>query len=1305
MQNITLSGIKFRASLLWSQFASGVNLKPSVSSLLIFLSVCFSLPVQAHSFNEEFDSDPTTGAFVPTFSIAPEHSVTFKFTFTTDGDRGTFAYDTAKGEDDSASISMVSNTPGPGIEQITIARNDGDDFPFNSIFIHNFSDVITIGGYNEGTLVGVAQMASATLPAAEILSFGGIVVDEIRLTSADFNANIDSFNAEVLSSPPTNTAPTGSVTISGTASEGQTLTASNSLADADGLGTITYQWSRDTAGVVSDVATGTMYVLTQADVGSTITVTANYTDGGNTAESVSSAATATVTNVNTAPTGSVTISGTASEGQTLTASNSLADADGLGTITYQWSRDTAGVVSDVATGTMYVLTQADVGSTITVTANYTDGGNTAESVSSAATATVTNVNNAATGSVTISGTASEGQTLTASNTLADIDVIPVNSIVYQWKRDVGGVVSDVATGTTYVLTQADVGSTITVTANYTDGGMTAESVPSAATAIVTNVNNAPTGSVTINNMMPAEGQTLTASNTLADIDVIPAGSITYQWKRGVNDIPGETLATYVLVQDDVDENINVIASYTDGQGTAESVPSAATATVTNVNNAPTGSVIVSGIATEGEMLTASNTLMDEDSPGSISGINYQWRRNVSGVISDITGATLATYVLVQVDVGNTITVTASYTDVGNTAESVSSAATAVVVNVNDIGVVTVSGLLDVGQMLTAFVADDDGTDDATAAAGGFSYQWKSDGSDIAGETLKDYILIAADIGRAITVTVSYTDDEGTSESVTGSATGSVSDMTPPVITTPAPITVIAEGLFTLVDIGVTTANDNADGVLTPTSDAPSHFVPGITLIFWEVEDAAGNVADVAIQSVTVKPLVDFSVDQLAAENTGVNGTSFRIYLNGDVNYDVDVPYTISGTASGSDHDLANGVAKIIAGRDVAEVSFTINDDGLGEGVETIVVTMGTPTPDAAIGTKSTLNIDITEENIAPVVSLSAIQATIKTRTITLDSGVVTVSSDASDPNTTDTLTYDWSATDNTLIDIDSDVTDGIFTFDPSSLSPGSYVLRLTVNDGTAAAETELLLNIFSDAQPADLIADSDNDGIPDSRDSGDKTNILPSLAGLFTSGLLEIEAGLVFGLGDTAFTAGKGQAKVTMADVNNVGQPNDIGFAYPSGLFDFDIEGLGVSGQSVNIVLPQQKAIPTNATYRKLVANNWQEFVIDDNNAIATAPGTPGFCPPPGDAQYQAGLTKGHFCVQLTIEDGGVNDGDGAANNRISDPSGVAITAAVPPVDPPAKSDNSNGIFGLGRLSIWWLSLFALFGLRNLTNRKVLSAK
>ena len=38
---------------------------------------------------------------------------------------------------------------------------------------------------------------------------------------------------------------TGSVTVSGTPVVGQTLTASNTLADPDGLGAITYQWYRD----------------------------------------------------------------------------------------------------------------------------------------------------------------------------------------------------------------------------------------------------------------------------------------------------------------------------------------------------------------------------------------------------------------------------------------------------------------------------------------------------------------------------------------------------------------------------------------------------------------------------------------------------------------------------------------------------------------------------------------------------------------------------------------------------------------------------------------------------------------------------------------------------------------------------------------------------------------------------------------------------------------------------------------------------------------------------------------------------
>ena len=98
-----------------------------------------------------------------------------------------------------------------------------------------------------------------------------------------------------------NDAPTGSVTISGTPTEDQTLTASNTLGDADGLGVVSYQWQRD--GVDIAGATNSTYTLTDADVGRTLTVVAAYTDGQGTNESVSSAGVGPVANVNDAPVG------------------------------------------------------------------------------------------------------------------------------------------------------------------------------------------------------------------------------------------------------------------------------------------------------------------------------------------------------------------------------------------------------------------------------------------------------------------------------------------------------------------------------------------------------------------------------------------------------------------------------------------------------------------------------------------------------------------------------------------------------------------------------------------------------------------------------------------------------------------------------------------------------------------------------------------------------------------------------------------------------------------------------------------
>ena len=99
-------------------------------------------------------------------------------------------------------------------------------------------------------------------------------------------------------------------------------------------------------------------------------------------------------------------------------------------------------------------------------------------------APVTNTNVAPTGAVTISGTATQGETLTAvTSTIADTDGPASLIFSYQWQaggNDISG-----ATGETFVLTQAQVGATITVTVSYTDGGGNAETLTSAATNVVT----------------------------------------------------------------------------------------------------------------------------------------------------------------------------------------------------------------------------------------------------------------------------------------------------------------------------------------------------------------------------------------------------------------------------------------------------------------------------------------------------------------------------------------------------------------------------------------------------------------------------------------------------------------------------------------------------------------------------------------------------------------------------------------------------------------------------------------------------
>ncbi|SFG42837.1 putative Ig domain-containing protein, partial [Neptunomonas qingdaonensis] len=218
---------------------------------------------------------------------------------------------------------------------------------------------------------------------------------------------------------------------------------------------------------------------------------------------------------------------------------------------------------------------------------------------------------------------------------------------------------------------ADVGTTtVVVTANDGNGG----SVIDRFDIVITNSNDAPTGSVTINtDGTPAENETLSVTNALADDDGL--GAITYHWQRNGSDI-GSTGSNYTLVDADVGQTITVEARYTDARGTNEAVLSNSISGITNVNDAPSGAVLISGTFAENEILTASNTLADEDGLGTIT---YHWQRNGSDI-----GSTGSSYLLTDEDMGKKITVQARYTDLTGVAERVSSSPLIATVTVDDI---------------------------------------------------------------------------------------------------------------------------------------------------------------------------------------------------------------------------------------------------------------------------------------------------------------------------------------------------------------------------------------------------------------------------------------------------------------------------------------------------------------------------------------------------------------------------------------------------------------------------------------------
>src|SRR5205085_2937944 len=202
---------------------------------------------------------------------------------------------------------------------------------------------------------GFAAIAGATSLRYVITSADSGAQLEIIATSTDTDGT-----GTTTTSAATATVTSGlSVTVSGTAQEGQTLTATPS-------GAVTgYQWQSFIAGTWTNIssATSSTYVVREADEGNQLRV--HVTSSGGSADSAATSAVIDISPTLTTP----VISGTAQQGQTLTATAAVVN-DSDATVSYQWQVNHGSGFVNIAgaTSLSYVVQEADEGGTLRIVA-------------------------------------------------------------------------------------------------------------------------------------------------------------------------------------------------------------------------------------------------------------------------------------------------------------------------------------------------------------------------------------------------------------------------------------------------------------------------------------------------------------------------------------------------------------------------------------------------------------------------------------------------------------------------------------------------------------------------------------------------------------------------------------------------------------------------------------------------------------------------------------------------------------------------------------------------------------------------
>ena len=445
--------------------------------------------------------------------------------------------------------------------------------------------------------------------------------------------------------------------ITGETKDGKVLTATEGKWSGTPATEYKYQWEHClTECHAIPGATKASYRATSEEITETlrVTVTDKNPAGNASATSEKSAAISVgpPVNVETEP---PTISGEAREGQMLSANAGAWAGTGSGTFSYsyRWEDCSPKCEPTGATGSTYTLVSSDVGHTVQVVviAKGTDG--TGEATSQTTTIVAGNPPKYVE-SPKIEGEAREGQTLTATTGVWS-GTGPF-SYEYHWEvcDSLGVSCITEGTGATYHLNATNVGGTLRVAVTAKGAVEPSASATSEATSVVK--GNAPK-----NIGLPAikgeavEGRTLEASE--GEWEGTPTIKVTsYNWlycKAGeCNPIPGASgpeATTYKLTAAYIGDTIAVEVAVENSIG---SNSAAALPTAVVKGNAPKniGLPAIKGEAVEGRTLEASEGEWEGTPTITYS---FLWKSCRAAECKEATGAT---YVLTKADVGDTVTV-------------------------------------------------------------------------------------------------------------------------------------------------------------------------------------------------------------------------------------------------------------------------------------------------------------------------------------------------------------------------------------------------------------------------------------------------------------------------------------------------------------------------------------------------------------------------------------------------------------------------------------------------------------------------